>query len=149
MFPLRSPGGGANVPPRQPAAILIQLERQHPDKQEALCLEYAEAHRLQCIAMCYHIDDCRALVMSGAVSVVVAAIDPGESLGEDIERFGGKLHIVRNIRTSITRGIAHLVQRMYRRGLDAATIAEILGVSLQDVKRTLFRQGIKPRSPEN
>lgn len=135
------------MPHRPPAAILIQNDRQHPSKQEALCLEYAEASGLRAVALCYHPSDCLALVMAGKVKAVITAVDPGGHCAVDLDRFGAKLHIVRETKARIRRDVEHLVGRMYNSGLDTKQIATILEVDSQDVRRALFRQRIKPRPP--
>lgn len=133
------------MPHRPPAAILIQNDRQHPDKQQALCLEYAETSGLQTVALCYSPADCMALVMVGKVEAVITAVDPGGHCAEDLERFGAKLHVVRETKTRVRRDVDHLVGRMYNSGLDTGQIATILEVNTHDVRRALYRAGIPRR----
>lgn len=131
-----------------PAAILIQLDQHHPDKQQALCLEYAETSGLRAVALCHHADDCIALVGLGKVTAVITAVEPGGGLAEHLERCGGRLHVVRETKTRIRRDVTHLVGRMYRSGIDTGQIAAILEVPTRDVRKALFRAGIiRPRPP--
>lgn len=137
------------MPHRPPAAILIQNDRPHPDKQQALCLEYAESSGLRAVALCYHSQDCMALVMIGKVKAVITAVDPGGHCAEDLERFGAKLHVVRETKSRVRRDVDHLVGRMYNTGLDTGQIATILEVDTKDVRRALFRSGIPRRRSPN
>lgn len=135
------------MPHRPPAAILIQPDRQHPDKQQALCLEFAESAKLRAVALCHHPGDCLALAVAGEVRDVIAAVDPGGHLAADLERCGARLHIVRETKARIRRDVTHLAGRMYNSGLDTKQIARILEVDSQEVRRALFRQRIRPRPP--
>lgn len=127
------------------AAILIQLDHPHPGKQENLCLEYAAATHLQAIAVCHQAHEALAMVMAGTVAAVIAVVDPGGELGADIRRFGGTLHIVRDLprqRSDLDR----ITERMYRSGLDTQQIATILEVPPEEVRRRRFRRNL--RRPE-
>lgn len=115
------------------AAILIQLNQPHPGKQEILCFEYALASKLEPFGVCHRVDEALAMVMAGTVTAVITAIDPGGSLAEDLARFGGQLHIVRqHLRTP---AVESLENRVLRSGLDTGQIATLLQVSPEEVRR--------------
>jgi hypothetical protein len=137
------------VPHRLPAAILIQRDKPHPEKQEAICLEFAETHGYRVGWLCFHWQDCMGLVLDRSVQAVIAAIDPGEDVAEAIARAGGTLCVARNVQVRVRRDVHQLVVRMHNSGLDTQEISKILQVNSRDVRRSLWRAGIRPRkSPE-
>jgi hypothetical protein len=135
--------------PRLPAAILIQRDKPHPAKQEAVCLEFADDHGYRVQFLCHHWQDCMGLVLDRAVKVVITAVDPGGDVGEAIERAGGSLCVARDGQVRLRRDVNQLVVRMHRSGIDTQEISKILQVNSKDVRRSLWRAGIRPRkSPE-
>lgn len=127
------------MPHRPAAAILIQLDKPHPDKQTTLCLEYTETSGLRAQVLCHLPSECLAMVMAGTVKAVITAVDPGGQLGEDLARFGGTLHVVREVRTRRRLDVRRLVERMRSRGLDSQEIAAILDVDTKEIRRAMFR----------
>lgn len=117
------------------AAILIQLDQPHPSKQEILCFEYAIASRLQVIAVCHHGYEALSMIMAGTVAAVITAVNPGGDLAEDLGRFGGQLHIVRDGPPPQRQDVGRLARRMYRSGLDTTQIATILEVPPEQVRK--------------
>lgn len=115
------------------AAILIQLGQPHPVKQQILCFEYALAARLQPFAVCHLADEALAMIMAGTVAAIITAVDPGGSLAGDIGRWGGQLHIVRDVPQQPR--LRRLAERMYRSGLDTGQIAAILEVSPERIRQ--------------
>lgn len=126
------------------AAILVQLDAPHVAKQQVLCLEYALANKLQAIAVCHQAYEALSMVMAGTVAVVISAIDPGGSLAADLERFGGRLCVVRESRRR--RPDADImVERMYARGLTTVEISAILEEPPEEVRRRRIRRNLKRR----
>lgn len=130
--------------PHLPAAVLILLDRPHPDKQQALALAAAAAERLQVVALCHHWQDALALLLTKHIAAVVCAIDPGEDVAAAIGRVG-RLVVARQQPSRIRRSVDQLVARMAGRGMDSQEIAYILDVPTSDIRRSL--QEIRRREP--
>lgn len=126
------------------AAILIQLDQPHPGKQEILCLEYAVANKLQAVTVCHQAYEALAVVMAGTVAAVIAAVDPGGTLAADLRKFGGQLHIVRDLPRQRT-DVDLMAERMDRLGLTTQQIATILAVDPEEVRRRKIRRNLKRR----
>lgn len=135
------------MPHRLLAAILIQRDKPHPDKQRKICLEFAEANGLRIHSLCHHWRDCVGLVESGAITQVITAIDPGTEAKEAFEEAGGTLCVVRNTQVRVRRDAHEIAVNMYRRGYDTQEISAILRVNSGDVRRSLWRAGIRQRKP--
>jgi hypothetical protein len=133
------------VVPHLPAAILILLDRPHPDKQEALALAAATAEELHVAALCHQWEDCLALVVTRYILVVVSACDPGSPARRALESAGARLVVAREEQPRIRRDVAHLAVRMYRRGIDTQEISAILEVCSRDIRAALSRAGIRRR----
>lgn len=123
------------------AAILILMDRPHPDKQEALAL--AAAVQFTVVALCYHWRDCLSLVVGKHIKAVVCAVDPGEDARDAIEQAGAELVVARETRRR--RNINGLAERMYKRGIDTQEISQILQVAVSDVRRSLWKAGLRRR----
>ena len=121
------------------AALLIIMERPHPDKQQVLALAAATAAQLHANTICRHWQDCLSLILTRHIAAVVCALDPGPAVRTAIETAGGHLVVAREQRTSIHRSVANLVMRLARRGMKPREIAEDLDLSTQDVMRSLER----------
>lgn len=121
--------------PHLPAAILIMMDRPHPDKQEAIAL--AAAATFTVVALCHHWQDCLALALTKHISAVVCAVDPGDGVREAFERVGTTLVVAREQAVRIRRNQTQLVQRLYLRGIDTQEIAEILEIDTRDVRKSL------------
>lgn len=132
---------------RLPAAVLIQRDRPHADKQETLAFAYAVANQLRIITRCHDLQDCIALLLTLQVRAVVVAVDPGGGARQMVERHGGQFHVARE-QPRVRRDVSHLAERMHARGVDTTDIAAILQVDTRDVRRSLLRSGIPPRRPE-
>ncbi len=132
--------------PHLPAAILILADRPHPDKQEALALAAAAAEQLRVLALCYHWQDCMALLLSRHVVAVVCAIDPGDDARKALET-AGRLVVARESTSRIRRSVHQLVRRLAGRGMSPKDIAEVLDVPTRDVRRSLGHLP-RPREPE-
>ncbi len=122
--------------PHLPAAVLILLDRPHPDKQQALALAAAAAERLNIVALCHHWQDALALLLTKHITAVVCAIDPGEDVTAAIGRVG-RLVVAREQHSRIRRSVDQLVARLAGRGMDSQEIAEVLDVPTSDVRRCL------------
>jgi predicted RNase H-like nuclease (RuvC/YqgF family) len=132
------------VPPRLPAAILIQQDKSHVDKQQAICLEYAEANNYQVRVLCFLQRDCIGLILDRTVTAVITAVDPGAGVAEAIMRAGGRLIVVRE--SCRKRPDADdVADGMKKAGLTTQQIATILREPLEEVKRRLFRRNLKRR----
>lgn len=125
------------------AAILVLLERPHPDKQEAIALSYAAAHQLQLVSLCHRLDDVVALLLAGTIRAVVAVVDPGPAARRTIETLGGALHVVREHESRLRREVSTLIARMAAEGLDPKKIAGILDVDTGDVRDALERANMR------
>lgn len=123
--------------PHLPAAILILADRPHPDKQEAIALAAAAAEQLQVAALCFHWNDCMALLLSRHIAAVVCALDPGEDARSALETAGGRVFIAREATGRIRRSVSQLVARLARGGMDSQEIAYVLDVPTADVRRSL------------
>lgn len=117
------------------AAILIQLDQHDVGKQEILCFKYALATGLHVIGKCHHPDEALAMVMAGTVAAVITAVDPRGHLAQDLARFSGQLHIVREAPRPKGPDAGELCRRLYRSGLDTQQIATILEVPPEQVRR--------------
>lgn len=124
--------------PHLPAAILIMTDRPHPDKQEAIALAAAAGYDVKTV--CHHWQDCLALALTKHISVVICAIDPGEEIRAAFERVGVTVVVAREQRVRV-RNVNHVIERLYRRGIDTQEIAQILGVDTEDVRRS--RRGFR------
>lgn len=122
------------------AAILILIDRPHPDKQEALALACAVANQLQVIAVCHRWEDCLPLFTGGHVSAIVAAVDPGDEARAAYESAGVRLFVAREQHVKVRgRDVNQLAVRMHARGLDSQEISQILEAPLPDVRAALRR----------
>lgn len=131
--------------PQLPAALLILIDKPHPDKQELLCLAAAAAEQLRVVALCRHWRDAVALHLDlRHIVAVVCALDPGEEARAEFARLGVMLVVARRQQQRIRRSVADLVARLWRRGMAPAEIAEVLDVPPGDVRRSLDR--LKPRT---
>jgi hypothetical protein len=133
------------VPHRLPAAILIQRNKPHPDKQEAICLDFAAANGLRVKVLCHHWQDCMSLIAAGVISAIITAIHPGDDVEDAITKAGGSLCVARVEQVRVRRDVGQLVVRMHKRGIDTQEISQILQVNSGDVRRSLRRAGIRPR----
>lgn len=115
------------------AAVLIQLDQPHVGKQELLCFEYAVTSRLEVIAVTHEVSAALSMVMVHTVAAIIAAVDPGGSFADDIARWGGQLHIVRQ--RAAPRRRDGLEDRILRSGLDTQQIARLLLVPAEEVRR--------------
>lgn len=131
--------------PHLPAAILILLDRPHPDKQEALAVAAVTAENLHIVALCHQWEDCLALILTHYIVAVVCACDPGPAARMALEGAGARLVVVRDEQPRIRRDVAHLAVRMYRRGIDTQEISQILEVCSRDIRAALARAGIRRR----
>lgn len=129
--------------PHLPAAVLILLERPHPDKQGALALAAAAAEKLHVVALCHHWQDAMALIVTHHIVAVVTALDPGPDVRAAIERLGGRLVVARKSTCRIRRSVDQLVTRLARRGMEVEEIAEVLDVPTREIRRSL---GQPPRA---
>jgi len=137
------------VPHRLPAAILIQRDKPHPAKQEAVCLEFATIHRFRILFLCHHWRGCIGLVLDGVIQAIITAVDPGDDVVAAVEEAGGTVCIARVTQVRVRREVSQLVVRMHNRGIDTQEISQILQVNSGDVRGSLRRAGIRPReSPE-
>lgn len=132
------------------AVIFIQPDKPHPDKQQAVCLAYAEGRRLRVVSLCRAAADCVALVKSGAIDVVVAAVAVPEDVVDQVEAAGGSVDVVRpDPRPRLRRDAAALVLRLATKGLTAHAIAEVLAIPVADVREAMADQkGSAARSRE-
>ena len=134
--------------PHLPAAILILADRPHPDKQEAVALAAAAAEKLRILALCYHWQDCLALLLTHHIAVVVCAVDPGDDARSAIETAGGRLVVARESTSRIRRSVHQLIARLARRGMRPEEIAEVLDVPTRDIRKTLNQLPPPRASPE-
>lgn len=133
--------------PHLPAAILIMANRPHPDKQEALALAAAAAEQLRVVALCYHWQDCLALILTRHIGTIVCALDPGDDCRSAVETAGGRLVVARESTSRIRRSVDALVARLAGRGMPPQDIAEVLEVPTRDVRRALARLPPHQRPP--
>ena len=127
--------------PHLPAAILILMDRPHPDKQMELALTVAA--EVPVFTICYHWRDCLKLILSGHISAVICAVDPGGEARDRLDQAGAQLVVVREEPARIRRNLNRLIERLYSRGMDSQEIATILEVPAQDVRQSLDRTGIR------
>lgn len=130
-------------PDRRRAAIYIQHNKQHPDRQETLALRHAEAAELDVVALCSDPATCLALIRSGAVSVLVSALPLDADVVDDVEAAGGVVAVVRDEHgvPRPRREVRSLAARMASRGMEVPEIAEILDLPTGEVRRLLRRKG--------
>lgn len=131
--------------PHLPAAVLILIDRPHPDKQQLLALAAAAAERLHPTTVCNHWRDALALVLSRHIVAVVCALDPGDDARSGIEGAGGRLVVARADPGRIRRSVHQLVARLAGRGMSPKDIAEVLDVPTGEIRRSLAR--LPPQEP--
>jgi hypothetical protein len=124
--------------PHLPAAVLILIDRPHPDKQELLAHATAAAEQLRVTTRCYRWEDCLALLLTAQVVAVICAVDPGDDVRAALEH-AGRVIIARETRGRARRDLDQLMERMYRRGIDTQEISAILQVTSGDVRRSVWR----------
>lgn len=115
------------------AAILIYLDRPHPDRQEAIGLAFAAARGLRVAAICRNVDAAIALVLSGFISVVISTLDPHD--GGAIGKAGAQLFVVRRDDAPKRRTVDRLIRRLTETGLDTQQIATALELDPAEVRR--------------
>lgn len=135
--------------PHLPAAVLILIDRPHPDKQQLLALAAAAAERLHPTTVCHHWQDALALVLSSHIAAVVCALDPGDDVRRAIETAGGRLIVARDQPGRIRRSVNQLVLRLAKRGLPPKVIAEILDLPTGEIRRSLDRMRPRDRPPDS
>lgn len=121
--------------PHLPAAVLILIDRPHPDKQRVVA--FAAAEQLRPITECHRWQDCLALILTRHIAAVVCALDPGDDARRAIESAGGRLIVARESTSRIRRSVNQLVSRLAGRGMDSQEIAYVLDVPTADVRRSL------------
>lgn len=123
--------------PHLPAAVLILIDRPHPNKQRVIAFAAAAAEQLRPITECHDRQSCLALILSRHIAAVVCALDPGEDSRATIEKAGGRLIVARESTSRIRRSVNQLVSRLAGRGMDSQEIAYVLDVPTADVRRSL------------
>lgn len=136
--------------PHLPAAILIVVERPHPEKQWAVAQTAAAAEQLRVLTLCRHWQECLSLILTRHIATVICALDPGEDARKAIETAGGKVIVARESSSRIRRSVTDMVNRLIRldKGMDSQEIAYVLDVPTADVRRSLAeirrRQSAEP-----
>lgn len=125
--------------PHLPAAILVLIERPHPDKQWAVAHAAAAAEQLRVLTLCHHWQECLSLILTRHIATVICALDPGEDARKAIETAGGKLVVARESSSRIRRSVTQLVARLasLNKEMDSQEIAYVLDVPTSDVRRSL------------
>lgn len=132
------------MPTRPRAVLFVQHSKPHPEKQQALCLRYAEP-RYTTVGICFGPEDCLALLRSGAADVVVVALDPAEDFAEEVRRVGAELAVARpgDRPRSARRAASTIAVRLRKKGMTPAEIAEVLEIPVRDVRIALKQAGLR------
>jgi hypothetical protein len=132
--------------PQLPAAILIQPDKPHPDKQWAVCFEYAEVNGFDAPTICHHWQACMSLVLDGAVTAVITAVDPGPEVMDALETAGATVCVAREAPPSrLRRDISELAVTLHKAGVDTQEMSRMLRVDMGYIRRILYRAGIGRR----
>lgn len=129
--------------PHLPAAVLILIDRPHPDKQRTVAFAAAAAEQLIVFTLCYAWQACLPLIGNGHIGTVVSALDPGDAARSAIGAAGGRLVVAREEQACrLRRDVNQLAVRMAREGINTQEISRILQITSGDVRRSLWRAGI-------
>lgn len=124
------------------ATLYVDHARPRADRQERLALQFAARAGLDVVALCQDPETCTALVRSGAVGVVVAALSVELKVIEMVEAAGGSVAVVRpEVAPRARRGVRGIATRMRQRGIDTGEIAVMLAMPVNEVRRLLRRNG--------
>lgn len=135
---------------RPRVAIYIQHDKAHPDKQEAVCLYYAEQQGMDVVALCAEDRGCVAMIRTGGIGAVVTALDPGADFASDVEAAGGRLFIARDqAEPRVRRDVGALVGRMAKLGMPPTDMAKILEVSTAEISKALLKMRQRPGRRSN
>lgn len=132
--------------PQLPAAVLIQPDKPHPDKQRAICFEYAEVNGYDAPTICHHWQACMSLVLDGKVTTVITAVDPGPEISEALEKAGATLCVAREAPVGrLRRDVTELAVTLHKAGVDTQEMSAMLRVNPGYIRRILYRAGIRRR----
>jgi hypothetical protein len=133
------------MPGHTRVAVLIQVTKPHPKKQEAVCLRHAEQHAMSIVALVHDPAACVPMIVAGLAGGILVAIDPGGDLAATIEAVGGQLFIARgDTQPRVRREVGIMVARMAKLGLAPKDIAHVLEVSTSEVSKALSRLRHRP-----
>lgn len=125
--------------PHLQAALLIFLDRPHPNKQAAVAMALATANNLNVISRCSTVDAALAAVLAHTVQAVVCALPPRDDGA--LAKAGARVYVARPEPAPRRRTVDRLIGRLADAGLDTKQIARALELDLSEVRRKLrFRR---------
>lgn len=129
-----------------PVALYIQYDKPHPDKQEALCLAYADRMGLKVAALCRDLAAGIAMIRSGGIRGVITACDPDAEFRDGVDVAGGRLFVAReHTQPRPRRDVSALIGRMLGIGLSPRDMARVLEISTVEVRAAMLRHQRPPR----